>query len=320
MKYKRSLLIVVRLIVGIGLLLFLFSKADTSKVLAILKQTDFLFIVLSIIFFLLAVAIISARWKILLSAHSIDIPFHKTFSYYLVGFFFNNFLPTGVGLDIVRGVYASNNYGKKAECFASVISERMIGFFSILLLGIFSLPLFIVKNRFILFIFLGLVFLTILFIAGIFFFLKGKTLKRFNWLFKIKILSKLKNKIKRLYDALYYYKKRKLVVFQTILLSFLFQVILITMAFFIGKALLVEIPYYYYLAFIPVINIASMIPITINGIGIREGLYVFLFNLASVKSSQSILISIIYLGITMVVSLSGAVIFIFGERKTDRMV
>lgn len=316
MRFKRILLVILRFIVGIGLLLFLLWKADTRKILGIIKQTSPEYIILAIILFLFAVAIISLRWKLLLSAHSINIPFRRTFAYYLVGFFFNNFLPTGVGLDIVRAVYASNNYGKKAECFASVISERLIGFLALLLLGIFLLPIFIMKNRLIIFIFLGLIFLIILFIAGIFLFMRKKILGKFAWLFKIRILSRLKDRIKRLYDALYYYKKRKPIVIQTLLLSFLFQIVLITMAFFIGRALLLKIPYYYFLSFIPVINIASMIPVTINGIGVREGLYVYLFSLAGVESSQSILISIIYVIVTMFVSLIGAVIFMLGIRKT----
>jgi len=317
-RYKRVLLIVFRFMIGFGLLYFLFWKMDTSKIIEILKQTDLIFIVLASILFLSAIVVVSWRWKLLLSAHSIAIPFHKTVAYYLVGFFFNNFLPTVIGLDLIRAVYASNNYGKKAECFASVISEKVIGLLAILLLGVLWLPFYIMKDRFILFIFLGLLLLTILFIIGIFLFLKREILRKSAWLFKIKFLLKLKVKIKNLYGALYYYRRRKPAVFWALLLSFLFQIILITMVFFIGRALLIRIPYYYYLAFILVINIGSMIPVTPNGIGIRESLYVYLFSLAGVESSQSILISIIYFGIVMLISLSGGVIFMFGIRNQGK--
>ncbi|MCK4233986.1 flippase-like domain-containing protein [candidate division WOR-3 bacterium] len=315
MKYKQSLLFVLRFVIGFGLLIILFWKVGAIEILGKLRQIEPLFIFLSILLFLSAVAVISLRWRILLSAHSISIPFHKTVSYYLVGFFFNNFLPTIVGLDLIRAVYVSNIYGRKAECFASVISEKVIGLLAILLLGVFFLPIFILRDRFILFIFFGLFILLILFIAGIFFFPKRKKLKGFTWLFRMRILLKLREKIKSLYDALYYYKDKKAALIQTLLLSLLYQVILVTIFFFIGRALLVTIPYYYFLAFIPVINIGSMIPLTPNGIGIRESLCVYLFSLAGVGSSQSILISMIYFGIALFVSLLGAVIFIFGIRK-----
>ena len=318
MKYKKWISTLLRIIVGLGLLVFLFWKTDVHKILTILIGTEPHFIIFSILLFSIAVFVISYRWKILLATHSVSIPFSKTTAFYLIGFFFNNFLPTLIGLDMIRAVYASNSYGKKAECFASVISEKVIGLLAILLLGVFFLPPFLKKNRFIIFIFLGFVIFTILFILGILFFPKRKSFRIFNWFFKIRFILQLKDKVRRLYDALYYYKNKKIVVVKTLLLSFCYQLILITMVFFIGRALSCRIPFYYYLAFIPVINIGSMIPITPNGIGIREFLYVYLFKLAGVESSMAILISLLYFIITMLVSLSGAIIFIFGTRKGEK--
>ncbi len=315
MKYKQGFLTLLRFIVGIGLVFFLFWKIGAIEILAELKNVEPIYISFAIALFPIAVIIISIRWRLLLSAHSIDIPFRKIVAYYLVGFFFNNFLPTVVGLDIIRAVYASGTYGKKAECFASVVSEKVIGLFAILLLGIFFLPIFILRDRFILFIFLGLFALTIFFIIGIFFFPTKERLKKLSWLFRIRFLSKLKDKIKRFYDALYYYKDKRVVLLQTLFLSFLYQVILITVFYSIGRALAVTIPYYYYLAFIPVINIGSMIPLTPNGIGIRESLCVYLFGLAGVESSQSMLISMIFFGVALLISLFGAVIYIVGIRR-----
>ena len=311
-KYKKSLILFIRIVIGAGLLIFLFWKTDIEKLTSVVKQASPFYLILSGILFLVAVIVISFRWKILLDAHSINIPFRLTISYYLVGFFFNNFLPTGVGLDIVRAVYASNNYGKKAECFASVISERLIGFFALLLIGVVFLPMFVSKSHFLLLVFLGIIFLIVLFVLGIILFTKKRMLRKFSFLLRFKIFIKLRESLKRLYEALYYYKGKKSVVLYTLLLSFLFQILLITMAFCIGQAFSIKIPYHYFLSFIPAINIASMVPITINGIGIREGLYVYLFKFAGIDSSRSLLLSISYLVITMAVSLIGAVIFIFG--------
>jgi uncharacterized protein (TIRG00374 family) len=314
-RYKKTLYFLFRLCIGVGLVFFLFWRVGVIEVLSKLKQIEPFYIILSIFLFFSAVLIISLRWKVLLDAHAIHVPFNKTVAFYLVGFFFNNFLPTVIGLDIIRAVYVSNTYGKRTECFASVISEKVIGILGILLLGIFFLPLFIVKDRFIIYIFSGLLLLAILFLAGIFFFPKRGRLRGISWLFKPRILKSLKERLSRLYDALYYYKDRRFILFQTLVLSVVYQIILISIFFFIGRSLSVTIPYYYYLAFIPVINIGSMIPLTPNGIGIRESLCVYLFGLAGVDSSNSILLSILFFGIALLVSLAGAGIFIFGIRR-----
>ncbi len=313
MKFKQVLLIIVRITLGVGLLLFLFWKADVQKIMSVVKQVKFLSIFISVALFLFAVSIISLRWKILLKAHSINVAFHKVVSYYLVGFFFNNFLPTIIGLDIIRAMYVSNSYGKKAECFASVISEKMIGSLAILLLGVFFLPPFVAKDLHILYIFIGFLLLTVVFIAGVFFFPHRKKLKKFTWISRLS--RNFKGKIVGLYDALYYYRDKKGIVFQTLLLSLVYQLALITMVYSIARGISVTIPFYYYLSFLPVIHIASMIPITPNGIGIREGLYIYLFAFAGVNSSQSILISIIFAVIILIISISGGIIFIFGVKK-----
>ena len=317
MKYKNLLFTVLRLVTGIGLLVVLFWKVDTGEIVEVLRKADPVLLFFSIILFIIAVFTISLRWKLLLSAHSIEIPFRRTSAYYYVGFFFNNFLPTIIGLDVVRAVYVSNNYGKKAECFASVISEKVIGLLALLLLGVFFLPIFLGRDKSIVYIFILLLALMMMFVAGIFLFPKRERLKGLRWIFRIRILKKLKDRIGRLYDALYFYKDKKPVLYKTLFLSIFYQMILITMVFTIGRALHIDIAYYYYLAFIPLINIGSMVPITPNGIGIREMLYIFLFNLAGIEPSKSILVSLLYFGITMLVSLPGAVIFIFGTGKRN---
>ncbi len=315
MKSKQLIYTIVRFIIGGGLLALLFWKAGIGKTCANLQHIKPAYLLLAVGLFLCAVATIAFRWKLLLAAHGIKIPFSKVIAYYLVGFFFNNFLPTVIGLDVIRAVYVSHAYGRRAECFASVMSEKAIGLLAILLIGVFFLPAFITRDRFTVYIFLSLLALTIIFAAGIFFFPRRNKLKPLARLFSFPFLSGLKERAKRLYDALYYYRDKKGVVVKTLLISLLYQLILITIFFLIGKALLVSIPYYYYLAFIPVINIGSMIPLTPNGIGIRESLCVYLFGLAGVEPSLSILISIVYFAVALFISLSGAVLFMVGFKK-----
>jgi uncharacterized protein (TIRG00374 family) len=317
-RAKQIIFTIARFIIGGALLVLLLWKAGTGDTLTNLQHLKPSYIVCAAGLFLCAVVTIAFRWKLLLAAHDIRIPFHKSIAYYLVGFFFNNFLPTVIGLDIIRAVYVSHAYGRKAECFASVISEKAIGLLAILLLGVLFLPLFIARDRFIIYIFGGLLGLTVLFIAGIFFFPHRGRITWLGRIFSFRLLSGLKERAKRLYDALYYYRNKKWVVIETLLISFVYQIILITIFYLIGRALGVSIPFYYFLAFVPVINIGSMIPITPNGIGIRESLCIYLFGLAHVESSLSILISMVYFGIALLVSVAGGVLFMIGFKRPPK--
>ena len=77
----------------------------------------------------------SLRWQILLRAQDIHQPIRKLFAYYMVGHFFNMFLPTKVGGDVVRIYDTSKDHGSTAQPLAVILVERVSGMLTMLLLA-----------------------------------------------------------------------------------------------------------------------------------------------------------------------------------------
>jgi len=93
--------------------------------------------------FSVAHIIIGLRWWLLLRTQSIFISFWAAVKLYLLGWFYNNFMPGSVGGDLVRAGYVTKHTEKRFEAALSVFVDRAIGVFSTLIIAVFFSLLFL---------------------------------------------------------------------------------------------------------------------------------------------------------------------------------
>ena len=94
------------------------------------------------------------------------------------------------------------------------------------------------------------------------------------------------------------------------LLSFTFQLSVIVVTFLLALSLKASVPFFYFSAFVPLINLLEALPISIFGIGIRDAGYVFFFEWAGLNEIQTRSLAILFLAVTVCYSLCGGVIFL----------
>ena len=143
-KLKNRIFIVLRIVVSIGILFFLFKTqfSNFSEIIEYLSKTsvNFWLIGLSFIMYWLGIYFLVLRWQILLKTQNIKAPMSFLFGSYLVGYFFNNFLPTSIGGDVYRIYDTSklkNSSGMKAASI--VLMERTTGVMSSIIYLVFAL-------------------------------------------------------------------------------------------------------------------------------------------------------------------------------------
>ena len=100
-----------------------------------------------------------------------------------------------------------------------------------------------------------------------------------------------------------------------ILLSFVFQLLNIFVNIIIGVALNVSVPLSYYYVAMPIIALLAAIPISFNGIGIRENAYVFFLGLVGIEKSVAFSFALLWLCIVVASSLLGGPLFILRKAK-----
>lgn len=314
---KRAIWIGLRTLLSIILLSFLLWRVKLGEVLAVVRDAHPLYLVLALLSNLGVVFVSARRWWILLFAHRILLTFKRVLTIYFVGFFFNNFLPAGVGLDLTRAFYAARDSGKRSESLASVIVERVLGFLGLLFFALLAL-LFFLRNpegmRFFLLILAGTGLILILTYVG----LRKEFLNRFSsFCGRLKFLG-LGNQLKKLYNSIYLYRNMRATSWEAVGYSILLHGLVVLDNYFIGASLGLDIPPLYYVAYIPMICIVSMVPISINGLGVREGSYVLLFSRAGVKSFQALSLSLVFFLIGVACSLIGGLLFpVLGKKRSE---
>lgn len=253
---KKNLILIIRLSVTLILILYLAFKIQLSKLWSILLQTDvFLFLFASFLY-IVSSYLSTLRWRLFISSNS-AVSLKRLFSLYMIGCFFNIFLPGIMGGDVVKILLLRKTTGLK-EAIGSVFTERYIGFFALLLIGVLfflifyrKMPenwsLYLVPLSFMVFI-IGTV---ILYFSG-----------------KIPILKEIKNHVFGFTTYLY---------LKAFLYSLFVQFTVMISVYFIFLGLNVNVKFYEVVVYLPIIIILSTLPISISGIGVREWSFVVFF-------------------------------------------
>lgn len=281
MKISKKFIIILKVFFAFSLILFLFKRLNLAEVKQILLNINLSYLILGTIFYLLIMFLQAYRWQLLLGIHNIKFSVGKLVRLTFIGYFFNNFLPTTVGGDVVKGYLVAKETNKIAESYVSVLMDRIMGIIGLIVIAflmLFFLPLVEINRTVIYIIWGAFIFFVILLL-----FLALAAKHKSKWLvFLIRLFQKLKieNKVKRIYEVFYSHKRYKGVLIKTVVLSLIVQAGFIIVNYFVvqGLTLSQRIPLIYFFIYTPTIALISSLPITINGIGVRENLYVEFFS------------------------------------------
>ena len=122
----------------IGLILA-FRQIQFDDLQAELTTIRWSWIGLGIVLIWLGIVLRAYRWLVLVQGLGLVIPFRRLVHIYFVGAFFNTFLPTGFGGDVMRVVEASNDVPTHIAA-GTVIVDRLTGLLMLFVMALFALP------------------------------------------------------------------------------------------------------------------------------------------------------------------------------------
>jgi uncharacterized membrane protein YbhN (UPF0104 family) len=275
--------------VSAGLLIWLLNRIGLREVARQLGGMHMGWFGLAVALFLLSVVVRAARWRTLLTPLGIRASLWDLTRLYLLGFFWNSFLPTGFGGDVAKVIALGRMSGQGAESTSSVIAERAVGLFGTTLIGLA-----------VLLIWPGLVPAPIFIaVAGV-----GAALLVGAWFITLDVPRWLGEhlpftrpvvehpKLTAFHEALRGYEPRTLLV--ALGASIPFTICLIFTNYLIGVALGVIVPPRYYAIFTPVVSIVNLLPLSFNGLGVREYMYDLLFTPVGVASGQAVTMALAF--------------------------
>jgi len=213
------------------------------------------------------------RWYLLMHRKGLNIHLRRAVEFYFIGLFFNNFLPTSIGGDAVRAIYTGEYTGHRTEAWGSVLLERTLAFLGLGTVGFIGATLY--KPEACLFhVIAG--FLILILIIFVLMFLPSTRKILGRTLPKLKFRG-LGDKLLFFYDRLHEYKGYPGTLITVYFISIFVQLCIAWINFVLGNNLGIPAPFTQYMLNIPLIQIVSMLPVSINALGIREGSYIGLF-------------------------------------------
>jgi uncharacterized protein (TIRG00374 family) len=301
----------VRIIISAALLALLITKIPADDIQP--KNTHFgtlAFLAAGLAFTLGGFILSAWRWQRVFAVFDTHVPLRTLLAHYLAGQFVGNVLPSTIGGDVLRVSRASKTTGTGDIAFASVVIERLSGFVALPLLSFvgFALQpsLLDLEHSWIALAIAGATvagLVIILVIAG-----SPRMAGRFashqNWMRFIGAVHVGIDRIRR--------EPRRAT--SVLVAAIAYQASVLIAVWCAIHALGVSLPNGAVLAYLPAVASAQVLPISLSGLGIREGLLVLLLRPLDVPTGKAIGIGLLWYGMTLIVSLLGAPAFAVGHR------
>jgi uncharacterized membrane protein YbhN (UPF0104 family) len=308
---RQRVVFVLRIVASAVMLALLLSRVDVSSLVPQDHASALPWVAAGLVTMLAAVVLSSLRWQRVLTALDLPSEFPPLLSHSLAGLFVANFLPSTIGGDVLRVARLSAANGQAPASFASVVLERLTGFLVlplITLLALFADPGLLrlgMASRLALLFSLGTLALLVVILAVAGSPRLGRKLAETqNWL----------RFAGAVHLGLHRIRRHPAAAAGVLVTALAYQMTIIVVAWLAARALGIDVGWAPVMAFIPVVAMAQVLPVSVNGLGLREGALVLLLQPLGVATTEAVALGLLLYGINLVVSLLGAPAFAVGTR------
>jgi uncharacterized protein (TIRG00374 family) len=306
---KRGALLAVKLAVSVALLVYLFATSDLQALEQRVRTADLLLLTGAVGCYLAMLGLATWRWQLLLEALGCVAPLRHLTASYLVATFFNNFLPSNIGGDIVRVRDGSRLTGSTTSSLAVVGIDRILGLGALWVLGavafVFAGPQLrgLAGARTVV-LGLGLVFVAL---ATIFF--RPGIAGRLMAISRLNGLEWARKRFEEAQAAVHSYRAQIRTVWLAFVASLALQALVVWYYLAIARALRTPLSFSAAFLMVPLCTLLQAVPISFNGWGLREGLFALYFAQIGLPRESALAFSLTGAGLIILLSLSGAVVW-----------
>ncbi len=308
LQKHRKIVLLGKLSISLGLIAYLIRLVDWDRAIQAIYNAPRHFIFTALCISLARLVFASWRIQVILADSNVVFSYWHAFSGYLLSMFYGIFLPGVVGGDVIRiGRCALQTRCQVGTAAVGVLVERISGVFA--LLGFLFLaylfypstviPMIDFEDTLLMMVTatIGMIGMTVFLIWRR---LWSQILHRHT---KNKGICSFFHTAMRTLETL-----RASTLGLVLLLSGLFQAADIIMIFLLSRALRLDLPLIVFFAAIPLVYVATLLPISLGGLGIREGTLVFLLAQYGIAASDAAMLSFLtYLSYVFVGSVGGIV-------------
>jgi uncharacterized membrane protein YbhN (UPF0104 family) len=310
---RHYLLTATKLTVSVALLAFLFSRIDTSRLWASARSASVPWLIAALGVYGVNVLASTWRWQLLLEAQNVRMPAHKLLGSFLVATFFNNFLPSNIGGDVVRIRDTAGPARSKTLATTVVLVDRGLGLMGLVLISAMAATVAASMHG------NGAspiwpAWLWALFIAGaaasapavyaphgLGRLLKPLTVVHPEW---------VGNRIETLTSTLKRFRAKPAALIGCFGGAVFVQAMMVGFYLAVVHALHIPVTAWDLAVIVPLSLVVQMLPVSVNGLGLREATFSFYFTRLHLPIESAVLLSLVGAAMIMLFSLTGAAVYI----------
>jgi uncharacterized protein (TIRG00374 family) len=285
MREKRFLRVI-----GIGILLWVVSRVDLARCWDLIKNLNLLYFSAALLLSLPLLLMKAYRWKFLLRMQGIEYPFKEAFLVYVGSIYIGLITPARLG-EYAKVFYIKYDRDiSLGKAFSSVLADRFLDFVFLIIVAVMGSVTYYDRQ----WLYPALLLLLVVILAGGFFF-KNMVQMFSSFLFKMigrtweGVHLQMNDFLKGISDMVRW--ECSYALFLTVVSYGLFFVRL----YLIACSLDITIGFMNFIYFMSIMSLAVLLPITIAGLGTREGTLIFLFSTISIPQEVSLSFSLLIL-------------------------
>jgi len=316
---------ILQVLLSITLLGILVYWINLDHLVQIVLQANVFLLVLALVVTTFNRILMPVKWNLLLRVKQIHLSWYEVTKIYYMSTFLGIFLPPTIGVDAVKTYQVSKRGGPISEVVSSILIERLLGMIALSIFAVIGATIFVTRWSHIDFAMNGLLpILVILAIVGSSVFVmslsqrfSGMVLRFIKQYEHTKYVSKLSKKCEGLYNSYQLYSRNKgtLVVF--FVLTCLENVLPIIRPYIIAIAFDVYVPFLYLCAIVPLELILIRLPISFEGFGIREGIFVYFLGLIGFSADMAFSIGLTNHLIFLIAVLPGLLFYVLDGKVKE---
>ncbi len=276
-------------------------EVDSAALIRVFAQTDPWTVGLVLVIYLVGQVMTAYRWKFISQRLGFDRSMREMTRIYFIGMFFNLFGPSTLGGDVVRSLYLGASDGRRAVAFNTVLFDRVSGLAMLVLVAVASMAMF---GRF------GLPWpvVTVAVAAGV-------ALTLGWWVvppLARRILARDSRWLRLIEQELGPFWGDRRLIQRAAWVSIGFHVLQVLSLILLGSAISMRVDWRYYFIFHPLVTVLSALPLTLAGLGIREGGYLWFLHRQGVDDETAVAFGLLWFVVLTVSSLTGGLVYLAG--------
>jgi uncharacterized membrane protein YbhN (UPF0104 family) len=290
--------------VSIALLAYVIGLSQPARIASALAQAQWGYVAAGTVLWGVIQWLNVFKWWLLNRAQGLDTPFSRLLDVYFIGAFFNMFLPTGFGGDAVRAYELSRLSGRAGTSLASVAVDRFTSLYALLLSAAGALILaepawrVVPVGAVLALVAMGAVAMGVM--------LRGDWLSALGRWRALARWPRVGAALMQMSEAMTALRGAGGVLAAAIAISLAYQLLAVLLHYVFMVALGLPVPFVYAAVFLPILTLAANLPVSINGLGVREGGFAYFLGRLGIGAGEAVSVGLLSLGMLLLSAIWGA--------------